>query len=112
MIESVRQDTYYGDTVAPRCAWVNCPGPRITITGRTASRRELPLWVINSNRLILKRRGMFCQGSQETSGSLIERLLPKSILAVTAAGLDLNSVLSVLALIIGFLKVAIRAVTA
>jgi hypothetical protein len=61
--------------------------------------------VINSNRLILKRMGMFGQDRTETSGSSIEQMLPKCIHAVTAAGFELKSVLVVPALSIGFLKV-------
>jgi hypothetical protein len=71
----------------------------------------LPLGVIDSNRLILKRMGMFGQDRTETSGSLIEQMLPKSIHAVTAAGFELKSVLFVLALSTGFLKVASRVMT-
>jgi hypothetical protein len=79
--------------LSSRCARVTCPSPRITSTGRTASQRELPLWVIDSNRLILKRMGMSGQGRIETSGSMIELMLPKSIHAVVAAGFELKSVL-------------------
>ena len=66
----------------------------------------MPLCVIDFNRLILKRMSMFDQDRTETSGSLIELMLPKFIHAVAAAEFELNSVFLVLALSIGFLKVA------
>ena len=112
MMQSVRQGTYYGDTVAPRCAWVTCPGPKVTSTGRSARQRGFLLWAIDTNWLIPIRMGISGQDWMETSGSLIERLLPRPACAATAAGAELKAVLFVLALSIGFLKVAIRAVTA
>jgi hypothetical protein len=66
----------------------------------------LLLWVIDTNGLILKRMGVFGQDRIETSGSLIEQMLPKSNHAVTAAGFELKSVLLVLALSTDYLKVA------
>lgn len=70
------------------------------------SQRESLFWVIDSNRLILKRMGIFGQDRTETCGRLIEQMLPKSIHAISAAGFELKVVLFALALSIGFLEVA------
>jgi hypothetical protein len=60
------------------------------------AKRQFPVWVQYLQHHYRKRI--------ETTGSLLERLLPKSIHAVTAIGFELKVVLFLLAVSINFVK--------
>jgi len=63
---------------------------------RDNMKKQFPPWIRYLQHVFRKR--------VETTGSLIERLLPKSIHAVTALGFELKAVLFVLATSISFLR--------